>query len=61
MTTYEPHWEMHGFTGKQHLIVRAHGAWWTAACGLSYDQNRFVNGNDERGQNRCRSCDRSAT
>ena len=63
MTTqpYEPHWEMHGFTGKQHLIVLGGGGeWWLMRCGRSIRRLMFVTGNYERGVNRCRSCDRSA-
>ena len=59
--TYEPHWEMHGFTGKQHLIVRetAFGRAWTT-CGLVLPTHILVTGDYERGVDRCRSCDRSA-
>ena len=61
--TYEPHWEMHGRTRKQHLIVREWpSAWhiWTA-CGRFFTPHDFVTGDYERGVDRCRSCDRSAT
>ena len=70
MTTqaYEPHWEMHGFTGKQHLIVRVTA--FLLFSGGELEGTRHVQKmhmsptarrNDERGVDRCRSCDRSAT
>ena len=59
--TYEPHWEAYVFSGKQHLIVRGPRVYWTTACGLYCWYGDFVAGNYERGVDRCRSCDRSAT
>ena len=67
MTTqpYEPHWEMHGRTRKQHLVIYTF-PWWECAflhtvCGLVTWRMEFPPGNYERGVDRCRSCDRSAT
>ena len=60
MTTYEPHWEMHVGTGKQHLVVRGGKFWWVMACGRTVRREMFVTGDYQRGVDRCRSCDRSA-
>ena len=60
---YEPHWEM--YTQKQHLVVSedVSGETWFIACRPQSGLRRrdFTTGDYERGVDRCRSCDRSAT
>ena len=54
--TYTPHWEMHGRTLKQHLIVAASDYMGRAACGILVVRGDLTTGNYKRGENRCRTC-----